>query len=143
MEIGAALGATGCQTIQEDHLINKGRIGKKSNGSATELYPTSPHFFRAGALGLQVGDYENVTFYAAWSTPALHDTYTGIRINTSAQAIDLRGKVIPGLHVCGDSAGGFGQHGICRAATFSRIAGFHAAQQTVVSQKRVVRSVSH
>lgn len=256
MEIGAALGGTGCQTIQEDHLINKGRIGKKSNGSGTELYPTSPHFFRAGAVGLQIGDYQNVIlvkenglrfynetvpnqnyeyyaaalawtgdphklngggpiwaifdadavvrekweikapyvdrngyffsgdtleelatnivneyqwrpmpsaalrntverynsfvdsgvdadfkkprpmykiakppFYAAWSTPALHDTYTGIRINTSAQAIDLRGKVIPGLYVCGDSSGGFGQHGLCRAATFGRIAGFHAAAQ--------------
>jgi urocanate reductase len=255
MEIGAALGATGCQTIQEDHLINKGRIGKKSNGSATELYPTSPHFFRAGAVGLQVGDYQNVIlvkenglrfydetvpnqnyeyyaaalawtgdpkklngggpiwaifdadavvrekwdvkppyvdrngyffsgdtleelaanivneyqwrpmpaaslrktverynsfvdtgvdadfkkprpmhkiakppFYAAWSTPALHDSYTGIRINTAAQAIDLRGRIIPGLYACGDSSGGFGQHGICRAATYGRIAGFHAAQ---------------
>ena len=255
MEIGAALGATGCQTIQEDHLINKGRIGKKSNGSATELYPTSPHFFRAGAVGLQVGDYQNVIlvkenglrfydetvpnqnyeyyaaalawtgdpkklngggpiwaifdadavvrekwdvkppyvdrngyffigdtleelaanivneyqwrpmpaaslrktverynsfvdtgvdadfrkprpmhkiarppFYAAWSTPALHDSYTGIRINTTAQAIDLRGRIIPGLYACGDSSGGFGQHGICRAATYGRIAGFHAAQ---------------
>ena len=255
MEIGAALGGTGCQTIQEDHLINKGRIGKKSNGSATELYPTSPHFFRAGAIGLQVGDYQNVIlvkenglrfynetvpnqdyeyyaaalawtgdpkklngggpiwaifdadavvrekwdvnppyvdrngyffsadtleelaaaivneyqwrpmppavlrktverynsfvdtgidadfkkprpmfkiakppFYAAWSTPALHDSYTGIRINTTAQVIDLRGQVIPGLYACGDSSGGFGQHGICRAATFGRLAGFHAAQ---------------
>ena len=88
MEIGAALGATGCQTIQEDHLINKGRIGKKSNGSATELYP--PARISSGALDLQVGDYQNVIFCAAWSTPALHDTYTGIRINTSAQAIDLR-----------------------------------------------------
>jgi urocanate reductase len=256
MEIGAALGGTGCQTIQEDHLINKGRIGKKSNGSATELYPTSRHFFRAGAVGLQVGDYQNVIlvkenalrfynetvpnqdyeyyaaalawtgdpkklngggpiwaifdadavarekwevkppyvdpkgyffrgdtleelaagivneyqwrpmpgaalrktverynsfvdsgvdadfkkprpmykiakppFYAAWSTPALHDSYTGIRINTSAQVIDLRGKIIPGLYACGDSSGGFGQHGICRAATFGRLAGFHAAAQ--------------
>ena len=46
-------------------------------------------------------------FYAAWHTPALHDTYTGIRINTNAQVIDLRGKVIPGLYACGDSAGGF------------------------------------
>ena len=27
-------------------------MGKKSNGTATELYPTSPHFFRARALGL-------------------------------------------------------------------------------------------
>jgi hypothetical protein len=256
MEIGAALGATACQTVQEDHLINKGRMGKKSNGGATELYPTSPHFFRARALGLTVRDYQDVIlvkenglrfydetvpsqdyeyyaaalawtgdpkklngggpiwaifdadavarekwqvkppyvdldgyffsadtledlaakivnpyqwrpmpgatlrstverynsfvdsgldtdfkkpkplhkiakppFYAAWHTPALHDTYSGIRINTNAQAIDLHGRVIPGLYACGDSAGGFGQHGICRAATFGRIAGFHAANQ--------------
>ena len=40
-----------------------------------------------------------------------------------------RGKVIPGLYACGDSAGGLGQHGICRAATFGRIAGVHAANQ--------------
>jgi succinate dehydrogenase/fumarate reductase flavoprotein subunit len=68
-------------------------------------------------------------FYAAWSTPALHDSYTGIRINTTAQALDLRGNVIAGLYACGDSAGGFGQHGICRAATFGRLAGWHAAAQ--------------
>jgi succinate dehydrogenase/fumarate reductase flavoprotein subunit len=68
-------------------------------------------------------------FYAAWHTPAIHDSYTGIRISTSAEVLDLRGAVIPGLYACGDSAGGFGQHGICRAATFGRIAGFHAAAQ--------------
>ena len=256
MEIGAALGATACQTTQDDNLITKGRMGKKSNGTITELYPTSPHFFRARALGLVVKDYQDVIlvkenglrfydetvptrdyeyyaaalawtgdpnkfngggpiwaifdadavtreewdakpphvdpagyffsadtieelavkivneyqwrpmpgaalrksverynsfvdsgvdadfkkprpmykiakppFYAAWHTPALHDSYTGIRINTSAEVIDLHGKVIPGLYACGDSAGGFGQHGICRAATFGRIAGFHAAAQ--------------
>jgi urocanate reductase len=257
MEIGAALGATACQTTQDDNLLTKGRMGKKSNGTATELYVTSPHFFRAGALGLTVKDYQNVIlvkenglrfydetahandyeyfaaalawtgdpkklngggpiwaifdadavarenwqvrppyvdpfgyffsadsieeladkivneyqwrpmpgaslrqtvdrynsfvdtavdadfkkptplhkiakppFYAAWHTPALHDSYTGIRINRSAQVIDLRGEIIPGLYACGDSAGGFGQHGICRAATFGQIAGFHAAQAT-------------
>ena len=256
MEIGAALGATACQTTQDDNLITKGRMGKKSNGTITELYPTSPHFFRARALGLLVKDYQNVIlvkenglrfydetvptrdyeyyaaalawtgdpkkfngggpiwaifdadavareewhvkpphvdpdgyffsadtieelaakivneyqwrpmpaatlrksverynsfvdsgvdadfkkprpmykiatppFYAAWHTPALHDSYSGIRINTSAEVVDLHGKTIPGLYACGDSAGGFGQHGICRAATFGRIAGFHAAAQ--------------
>ena len=256
MEIGAALGATACQTTQDDNLITKGRMGKKSNGTITELYPTSPHFFRARALGLVVKDYQDVIlvkenglrfydetvptrdyeyyaaalawtgdpkkfngggpiwaifdadavtreewdvkpphvdpagyffsadtieelagrivneyqwrpmpgaalrktverynsfvdsgvdadfkkprpmykiakppFYAAWHTPALHDSYTGIRINTGAEVIDLHGKGIPGLYACGDSAGGFGQHGICRAATFGRIAGFHAAAQ--------------
>jgi succinate dehydrogenase/fumarate reductase flavoprotein subunit len=68
-------------------------------------------------------------FYAAWHTPALHDSYTGIRINTTGQVLDLRGKTIPGLYACGDSAGGFGQHGICRAATYGRLGGWHAAEQ--------------
>jgi succinate dehydrogenase/fumarate reductase flavoprotein subunit len=48
-------------------------------------------------------------------------------MSPNAEVIDLHGKAIPGLYVCGDSSGGFGQHGICRAATFGRIAGFHAA----------------
>jgi hypothetical protein len=256
MEIGAAIGATACQTTQDDNLITKGKMGKKSNGTATSLYETAPHFFRARALGLDVRDYQDVIlvkenglrfydenaptrdyeyyaaalawtgdpkkmngggpiwaifdadavtrekwqvkpphvdpngyffsadtieelaakivneyqwrpmpaaslrktverynsfvdagadadfkkrtpmhkiakppFYAAWHTPALHDSYTGIRINTTGQVLDLHGQVIPGLYACGDSAGGFGQHGICRAATFGRLAGFHAAQQ--------------
>jgi ribulose 1,5-bisphosphate synthetase/thiazole synthase len=254
MEIGAALGATACQTTQDDNLLTKGRMGKKINGTGTDLYPTAPHFFRAKALGLLVRDYQNLIlvkenglrfydetaltrdyeyyaaalawtgdpkklngggpiwaifdadaaarekwqtkpphvdpdgyffsadtieelagaiinpyqwrpmpgaslrktverynsfvdsgvdedfkkpaplhkigtppFYAAWHTPALHDSYTGIRINTDAQVMDVRGAPIPGLYACGDSSGGFGQHGICRAATFGRIAGFHAA----------------
>jgi len=68
-------------------------------------------------------------FYAAWHTPALHDSYTGIRINISGQVLDLHGQPIPGLYACGDSSGGFGQHGICRAATYGRLGGWHAAQQ--------------
>jgi succinate dehydrogenase/fumarate reductase flavoprotein subunit len=255
MEIGASLGATACQTTQDDNMLNKGRMGAWSNGSATVIHPTSPHFFRAKAVGIPVRDYQNLIlvkenglrfhtetadqrdyeyfaaalawtgdpkkmngggpiwaifdadavarerwtvkpphvdldgyffsadtieelakkivnphqwrpmppaalrktidrynafvdnavdedfkkptpmykiakppFYAAWHTPAIHDSYTGIRINTSAQVIDLRGRPIPGLYACGDSAGGFGQHGICRAATYGRIAGHHVAQ---------------
>jgi succinate dehydrogenase/fumarate reductase flavoprotein subunit len=251
MEIGAALGATACETTEDDNLITKGRMGKKSNGTLSEPYPTSRHFFRARALGLEnvilvkenglrfydetvpTRDYEYYAaalawtgdprkfngggpiwavfdsdavarekwdvkpphvdpdgyffsadtieelaaaivneyqwrpmpkdalrksverynsfvdsgidanfkkphplykiaappFYAAWHTPAIHDSYTRIRMSARAEVIDLRGKVIPGLYVCGDSSGGFGQHGICRAATFGRLAGFHAAAQ--------------
>jgi hypothetical protein len=256
MQIGASLGATACQTTQDDNMLNKGRMGAKSNGSATNIYPTSPHFFRARATGLPVHDYQDVIlvkengrrfysetagqrdyeyfaaalawtgdpkkmngggpiwaifdadavarekwqvkppyvdpqgyffsadtieelakaivnefqwrpmppaalqatverynsfvdagadadfkkpkplhkiakppFYAAWHTPAIHDSYTGIRINTKAQVIDLRGQPIAGLYACGDSAGGFGQHGICRASTFGRLAGWGAAAQ--------------
>ena len=67
-------------------------------------------------------------FYAAWATPCVHDTYAGVRINTSAQVLDTKGEVIPGLYAAGESAGGFGQHGLGRSFVFGRLAGIHAAQ---------------
>ena len=258
MKVGAALGATACQTTEDDNMLNKGRMGAKSNGAATVIYPTSPHMFRARAVGLAVRDYQNLIlvkenglrfhnemagqrdydylaaalawtgdpkkmngggpiwaifdadavarekwdvkpphvdpngyffsadtveelakkivneyqwramppaalkatverynsfvdsgvdadfkkprpmykiakppFYAAWHTPALHDSYSGIRINSNGQVLDLHGEPIPGLYACGDSSGGFGQHGLCRAATYGRLGGWHAAQQKI------------
>jgi urocanate reductase len=68
-------------------------------------------------------------FYAAWSTPILHDTLTGLRTNTNSEVIDLRGEVIPGLYCAGESQGGFAQHGLARCIVFGRIAGRHAAQR--------------
>lgn len=66
-------------------------------------------------------------FYAAWSTPILHDTLAGLKINTKCQVIDLHGQVIPGLYACGESAGGFALHGLPRVTVFGRIAGREAA----------------
>ncbi len=66
-------------------------------------------------------------FYAAWSTPILHDCLTGLRINTKCQVVDIRGKVIPGLYACGESAGGFALHGLPRVTVFGRVAGREAA----------------
>lgn len=66
-------------------------------------------------------------FYAAWSTPILHDCLTGLRINTKCQVIDLKGQAIPGLYCCGESAGGFALHGLPRVIVFGRIAGREAA----------------
>jgi succinate dehydrogenase/fumarate reductase flavoprotein subunit len=66
-------------------------------------------------------------FYAAWSTPMLHDSLTGLRVNTRCQVIDTRGEVIRGLYCAGESAGGFGLHGIPRVLVFGRIAGREAA----------------
>ena len=66
-------------------------------------------------------------FYAAWSTPILHDSLTGLRTNTKAQVIDTRGQVIPGLYCAGESQGGFAQHGLGRCLVFGRIAGRDAA----------------
>jgi len=70
---------------------------------------------------------EQPPFYAAWSTPTIHDSYTGLRTNPSAQVMDLQGDVIEGLYCAGECQGGFNQHGLGRSLVFGRIAGRHAA----------------
>ena len=70
-------------------------------------------------------------FYAAWSTPCVHDCISGLRINGKAQVIDLWGQVIPGLYCGGETAGGFNQHGLAKSVTFGRIAGREAAWSTI------------
>ena len=70
---------------------------------------------------------EKPPFYAAWATPVVHDTRAGLRINPACQVIDMNGEVIPGLYCGGESAGGFSQHGLARAACQGYIAGRAAA----------------
>jgi succinate dehydrogenase/fumarate reductase flavoprotein subunit len=74
-------------------------------------------------------------FYAAWSTPGIHDCVSGLHINAKAQVIDLRGQVIPGLYCGGESAGGFNQHGLAKCLVFGRIAGREAARSLASSTK--------
>jgi succinate dehydrogenase/fumarate reductase flavoprotein subunit len=73
---------------------------------------------------------EKPPFYAAWSTPILHDTLTGLRTNTNGEVMDIRGEVIQGLYCAGESQGGFAQHGLARCLTFGRVAARHAVGRT-------------
>jgi succinate dehydrogenase/fumarate reductase flavoprotein subunit len=68
-------------------------------------------------------------FYAAWSTPCLHDCRTGLRINAKCQVQDMNADVIPGLYCGGESAGGFSLHGLARAICQGYIAGRQAAAE--------------
>jgi tRNA U34 5-carboxymethylaminomethyl modifying enzyme MnmG/GidA len=52
-----------------------------------------------------------------------------LRINARCQVMDLNGEVIPGLYCGGESAGGFSQHGLARAACQGFIAGRNAAAE--------------
>jgi succinate dehydrogenase/fumarate reductase flavoprotein subunit len=72
---------------------------------------------------------ETPPFYAAWSTPVIHDTRVGLRINARCQVVDLWGNVIPGLYCGGESAGGFSMHGLARCVVQGRIAGMNAAAE--------------
>jgi succinate dehydrogenase/fumarate reductase flavoprotein subunit len=67
-------------------------------------------------------------FHAAWATPCLHDSLTGLRTNTKCQVLDTQGDVIPGLYCAGETQGGFAQHGLARCTVFGRIAGMEAAK---------------
>jgi hypothetical protein len=77
---------------------------------------------------------ENPPFYAAWATPVVHDARAGLRINPACQVIDMNGEVIPGLYCGGESAGGFSQHGLARAACQGYIAGRAAAAAPLLEQ---------
>jgi predicted oxidoreductase len=68
-------------------------------------------------------------FYAAWATPNVHDTRSGLRITAKCQVMDMNGQVIPGLYCAGESAGGFNQHGLGRCTTQGFIAGINAAKE--------------
>jgi succinate dehydrogenase/fumarate reductase flavoprotein subunit len=68
-------------------------------------------------------------FYAAWGTPNVHDTRSGLRINAKCQVLDMNGEIIPGLYCAGESAGGFNQHGLGRCTTQGFIAGTNAARE--------------
>jgi len=70
-------------------------------------------------------------FHAAWATPVIHDTRSGLRINAKGQVVDLNGAVIPGLYCGGESAGGFSLHGLARCTVQGRIAGRNAAAEKV------------
>ena len=74
-----------------------------------------------------VNKIETGPFYAAWSTPALHDCYGGLRVDKNMQCIDIHGKLIEGLFACGESAGGTRTHGLSRAIPTGYIAGRAAA----------------
>lgn len=66
-------------------------------------------------------------FHAAWSTPILHDSLCGLRVDTRCRVMTMRGEVIDGLYAAGESMGGFPQHGLGRCALFGRVAGRDAA----------------
>jgi urocanate reductase len=76
---------------------------------------------------------ERPPFHAAWATPILHDSLTGLRVNTDQQVIDIHGQVIPGLYTGGESMGGLAQHGLGRDLVSGRIAGLHAGKSVSVT----------
>jgi hypothetical protein len=71
-------------------------------------------------------------FYAAWATPILHDTYSGVRVNGKFQVIDIFGKPIPGFYSAGECAAGITLHGVGRCM----VGGYIAATDVAADVRR-------
>lgn len=73
-------------------------------------------------------------FYAGARVPTVHHTMGGVKINTSAQVIDVDGNVVPGLYAAGEVTGGIhgtnrlGGNALTDTVVFGRIAGASAAE---------------
>jgi succinate dehydrogenase/fumarate reductase flavoprotein subunit len=72
-------------------------------------------------------------FYAAWSTPVVHDSRAGLRINANCQVVDMNGQVIPNLYTGGETAGGFSMHGLARCLCQGFIAGHRAHAEKITA----------
>ena len=72
-------------------------------------------------------------FYAAWSTPVVHDSRAGLRINADCQVVDMNGQVIPNLYTGGETAGGFSMHGLARCLCQGFIAGHRAHAEKITA----------
>ena len=74
-------------------------------------------------------------WYVVKKVPTIHHTMGGIKINTKAQVIDTKGKVIPGLYAAGEVTGGvhgenrLGGNAIADVMVFGRTAGRNAAAE--------------
>lgn len=83
-----------------------------------------------GTVDHLVNKIETGPFYAAWATPNLHDTMSGLRVNNCMQVLDVYGEPIEGLYAAGESSAGSRAHGLGRVITTGYIAGRSAAAQT-------------
>jgi hypothetical protein len=117
-------------------IVNKFQKKPMPQGALQDTVTRYNSFVDAGKdadFGKPTPKYKIQTppFYAAWATPVIHDTRSGLRINARCQVVDLNGQIIPGLYCGGESAGGFSLHGLARCAVQGRIAGRNAAAETL------------
>jgi fumarate reductase flavoprotein subunit len=49
--------------------------------------------------------FDKPNYYGIMVSPAAQGTFGGVKINTSAEVMDTKGNVIPGLYAAGENAG--------------------------------------
>ena len=90
--------------------------------------------FERGNYDAILSDLSHAPYYAVKIAPGIHHTMGGVKINTNAEVIDVKGNVIPGLFAAGEVTGGvhggnrLGGNAVCDFVVFGRIAGTSASK---------------
>lgn len=145
-----ASGVAASHQQEYDDLIRRGKLVKADTIeeacahfgiNAEELKATVERYNQYAADGkdLEFNKRGTLTaftdgpYYIMVSTPAIHHCMGGLKINTSAQVIDIEGNVIPGLYAAGEVTGDIhgtnrlGSDAIADIIVYGRIAGHSAA----------------
>ncbi len=90
--------------------------------------------FGREAFDAILSDLTAAPYYAVKIAPGIHHCMGGVHINTSAEVLDVDGKVIPGLFAAGEVTGGvhggnrLGGNAVADFVVFGRIAGDSASK---------------
>merc|ERR1712186_322162 len=129
------------QTLVDTHQGHYEAAKKQEKDPEGGPFPEYP----SGKTGSGKKFYHNIIdgskvasepFYVAIITPVIHYCMGGLECTTDAECIDKSGKVIPGLYVAGEAAGGIhgnnrlGGNSLLDCVVFGRVAGKAACKYT-------------
>jgi succinate dehydrogenase/fumarate reductase flavoprotein subunit len=153
-ELAKDMGVT-LQTLidtHETHYQAAKKQEKDPDGGSFPAYPSGKTWDEpSGKTGSGKKFFHNIIpgsavsaepFYVAIITPVIHYCMGGLQCTTDAECIDAQGKVIPGLYVAGEAAGGIhgnnrlGGNSLLDCVVFGRVAGKAACNYTFGKEKK-------
>merc|ERR1719502_246355 len=128
----------------QQHYEASQKAAKDPEGGSWPAYPSGKSWDeRSGPTGSGKKFYHNIIpgsqvasepFYVAIITPTIHYCMGGLTIDERSRCMDKNNKVIPGLYVAGEAAGGvhgnnrLGGNSLLDCVVFGRVAGKHCAK---------------
>merc|ERR1712078_899856 len=140
------------EQTHQTHYDAAKKTEKDPDGGSWPAYPSGKSWDEpSGKTGSGKKFYHNIIqgsevakqpFYVAIITPVIHYCMGGLECTVDAECIEKSGKVIPGLYVAGEAAGGIhgnnrlGGNSLLDCVVFGRVAGKAACNYTFGKEKK-------
>jgi len=140
------------EDTHQQHYEAAKKTEKDPDGGNWPAYPSGKSWDAAsGPTGSGKKFYHNIIdgskvatepFYVAIITPVIHYCMGGLECSKDAECVDKKGKVIPGLYVAGEAAGGIhgnnrlGGNSLLDCVVYGRVAGKAAIRYTFGAQDK-------